>query len=202
MLRTADARAFAVLLFGAAAIGWAPILVRLADVGPAAAGFWRFLFAAPLLLLMAQAGGAGVGRPRPVMIWAGLLIGADLAFWHYGIAYTSVANATVLSNMTPLVVTVATWILTRKAPRRVFLLAMTLAVGGAVVMALARGGGGQGINPPLGNVFSAITALFYGGYFLMVREARKDAPRCASCCGRRFRPFRSSCWSPWSWASA
>lgn len=175
MFRTAETRAFAVLLFGASAIGFAPILVRLSDVGPAAAGLWRFAFAAPLLLLLVRFSGTGAGRPRPLMIWAGLLIAADLAFWHYGIAFTSVANATVLSNMAPIVVTLAAWAITREAPRRVFLLAMSLAVGGAVVMALAKGGGGRGTNPPLGHLFSAITALFYGGYFLTVQAARKHA---------------------------
>jgi len=171
-----DLRAFLVLLFGAGVVGFAPILVRLADVGPAAAGLWRFVFAAPLMLALVLANRRGAGRPQPMMVWAGLLIAADLAFWHYGIVLTSVANATVLSNMTPVVVTLVTWALTRQAPRRTFLLAMTLAVGGAVVMALARGGGGQGSNPPLGNLFSAVTALFYGGYFLAVGKARETAP--------------------------
>lgn len=168
-------RAFAVLLFGACVIGFAPILVRLADTGPAAAGFWRFLFAAPLLLLLSLKASDGPGRPRPVMLLAGVLIATDLAFWHYGIVLTSVANATVLSNLTPVVVTLAVWVMTRERPSRLFVLAMALALGGAVTMALARGGGGQGTNPPLGNLFSALTALFYGGYFIAVRQARATA---------------------------
>ena len=46
-----SARAFAliVLLIAACVLGLAPILVRLTETGPAAAGFWRFLFALPLL---------------------------------------------------------------------------------------------------------------------------------------------------------
>ncbi len=170
-----SARAFAVLLFGACAIGFAPILVRVSDTGPAAAGFWRFLFAAPLLLLLSLKASDGPGRPRPVMLLAGVLIATDLAFWHYGIVLTSVANATVLSNLTPVVVTLAVWVMTRERPSRLFLLALTLALGGAVTMALARGGGGQGADPPLGNLFSAVTALFYGGYFVAVRQARASA---------------------------
>jgi drug/metabolite transporter (DMT)-like permease len=168
-------RAFLVLLFGAAVVGVAPILVRLADTGPAAAGFWRFLFAAPLLLLLSRTAGDGPGRPRPIMLLAGALIATDLAFWHYGIVLTSVANATVLSNLTPIVVTLAVWVMTRERPSGLFSVALALAIGGAVTMALAKGGGGQGTNPPLGNIFSAITALFYGGYFLAIRQARANS---------------------------
>ena len=40
-------RALAVLIFGAAVIGFVPILVRLSDTGSAAAGFWRLAFALP-----------------------------------------------------------------------------------------------------------------------------------------------------------
>ena len=43
-------QAIAVLLFGACVIGLSPILVRLTETGPAAAGFWRLAFALPLLL--------------------------------------------------------------------------------------------------------------------------------------------------------
>ena len=42
-------QALAVLVLGAAIIGLAAILVRLSDAGSAATGFWRLVFAAPLL---------------------------------------------------------------------------------------------------------------------------------------------------------
>ena len=41
------ASALLVLIASAMVLGFAPILVRLADAGPAAAGFWRFAFALP-----------------------------------------------------------------------------------------------------------------------------------------------------------
>ena len=94
-----------VLLCGACAIGLAPILIRLTETGPAAGGFWRMLFALPLLALPAlregKAAAAVSWRPG---LFAGLLFGLDLAAWHYGVHYTSVANATALSNTTPVVV--------------------------------------------------------------------------------------------------
>lgn len=173
---TASPRALAVLLFGACVIGFAPILVRLSDAGPSAAAFWRFAFAAPLLLILTRTTeGAGPGRPGPAALWAGVFIATDLAFWHYGILLTSVANATVLSNLTPIVVTAVAWFAFREKPRPIFLAGLALAVGGAAAMALFGEGAARqsGANPPLGDLFSAVTALWYAAYFLAVAQARR-----------------------------
>ena len=42
------------LLLGNVALAFGPWLVRLADVGPVAAGFWRLTLALPFLLLVAR----------------------------------------------------------------------------------------------------------------------------------------------------
>ena len=162
------------LIFGAAVIGLAPILPRLTGVGPAAAAFWRLSLAAPLLLAMTGFTG-GPGRPSGWALGAGVFFAADIAFWHYGLTYTSVANATVLTNLTPIVVTLAAWVMFRERPKALFVVALGLAVAGAATVSLARGSGGTGTNPPLGNALSAVTALWYGGYFICIREARKSS---------------------------
>ena len=167
-----DPRAVAALVFGAAAIGFAPILARLTDTGPAAAAFWRLAFAAPLLAALAFRPSQPTAGPSRWALVAGVFFAADMACWHYGLVFTSVANATVLTNLTPVVVTAAAWVLFRERPRRLFLAALALALAGAVTMALAKGSGGRGTNPPLGDLLSAVTALWYGGYFLCVRQAR------------------------------
>lgn len=179
LLRRDDARlALAALVFGAAVIGVTPILVRLAACGPAAAGFWRLAFAAPLLAGVAGARRrGGPARPSGAMLLAGVAFALDLGCWHYGIRYTSIANATVLPNLTPVLVTLASWLLFRERPRPVFLIGMAAAIGGAVVMAEAAPAAGAGaaanVPPHLGDALSASTALWYGLYFLAVRSARQ-----------------------------
>src|SRR5579862_5683608 len=122
--------ALAALVFGALVIGTTPILVRLAACGPAAAGFWRLTFAAPLLALMAAGrGAANIGPPSRAMVLAGVFFALDLACWHYGIRYTSVANATVLPNLTPVLVTLASWVFFKERPRPIFLVGLVAAVG-------------------------------------------------------------------------
>ena len=116
-----------VVLVSASILGLAPILVRLTETGPAAAGFWRLLFALPLLLiLVGRPGGEGFGRPSKWMLLAGLFFSMDLSFWHYGIVMTSVANATVLCNLTPVVVTLFGWFVLKERPHRLFLVALAL----------------------------------------------------------------------------
>ncbi|MBE7217774.1 MAG: DMT family transporter [Caulobacteraceae bacterium] len=169
-----DRRALLVLLAGACLIGTGPIMVRLAHAGPSAIGFWRVSFAVPLLWLLARRGGRrGVGRPGGAALAAGVFFALDLAFWHYAIHYTSVANSTVLSNLTPVIVTAVSWLLFRERPRLLFLIGLAAAVAGAATMALARqGAGAPGADPPLGDALAALTAVWYSGYFLLVREAR------------------------------
>jgi drug/metabolite transporter (DMT)-like permease len=166
-------QALAVLVFGACVIGLSPILVRLTQTGPAAAGFWRLAFAMPLLGIMTRRTTGTLGRPSKIGLVAGVMFALDLGFWHYGIKFTSVTNATVLSNLTPVVVTAFAWIFLRQRPRALFLLAVAVAVGGAWMMAAGKSSGGELLNPPLGNALSALTALWYALYFLAISEGRK-----------------------------
>ena len=171
MTRT-DWRALAVLVVGAGIIGLSPILVRLTEAGPAAAGFWRLAFALPLLAMLTVRNAGSLGRPSKMALLAGVFFALDLGFWHYAVHYTSVTNATVLSNLTPVVVTVFAWVFLKQRPKAMFLVAVAAAVGGAWLMAVEKAGG-RLVNQPLGDVLSLFTALWYSLYFLTMAEGRK-----------------------------
>ena len=166
-------QALAVLVFGACVIGLSPIFVRLAEAGPAAAGFWRLAFAMPILAIMTRRTDGPLGKPSKIALIAGLMFTLDLGFWHYGIKYTSVTNATVLSNLTPVVVTAFAWIFLRQRPRGLFLLAVAVALAGVWMMAVGRGQGTALVNPGLGNLFSIATAFWYALYFLALSAGRR-----------------------------
>jgi drug/metabolite transporter (DMT)-like permease len=165
--------AIGMLVFGAAVIGFSGALVRLTGVGPAAAGFWRLALALPLLAAMTRATSGTLGRPTPIVAAAGVLFALDLGFWHYGVRYASVAAATVLSNLAPVVVTAFAWIFRRERPGRLFLLALAVAVGGAWMIGAGRGAGAPVRDAPLGAALSLTTALWYALYFLAVSAARR-----------------------------
>ena len=65
------------------------------------------------------------------------------------------------------------WVFLKQRPARLFLLAVALAVGGAWMMAAARGVGSVGPNPGLGDALSVATAIWYALYFLAVSAARR-----------------------------
>jgi drug/metabolite transporter (DMT)-like permease len=167
-----------VLLLGAATIGFAPILVRLTDAGPAAGGLWRLVFAAPLLFVMhltVRHDNTDIGhRGAKLGLLAGLLFAGDLACWHYGIAMTSVANATVLANLSPIVVALMAWWLLAERPRLVFAFGVLVGVAGACGMALFADHA-ERPGSLTGDALSAATAFWYGLYMLAVNAARRFA---------------------------
>lgn len=171
----ADARALLALSIGAVLIGLAPIFVRLADVGPIAAAFWRCALAWPVLALAsryeAAAARADSGATRGLLLGAGLFFAADLSLWHLGIGMTSVANATWLANLAPLFVAPAAWLLWRERVSSRFLLGLVLALVGTAILI------GDGLRADrtrlTGDALSIAAAAFYAGYLLCVSKLRR-----------------------------
>jgi drug/metabolite transporter (DMT)-like permease len=169
--------AVAALLTGAAAIALAPICVRLSDVGPIVTAFWRVALAAPMLWLVMLAIGKGTARggghrrpPLAIIAVVGLCFAGDLAFWHWSIRLTTVANATLLANLASVFVTLVAWLTGRERVTAVFVFGMVFALAGAaVMMGASLSISGRQI---LGDGLGVITALFYAGYLLNTKALR------------------------------
>lgn len=164
--------ALASLLVGATFIALSPIFVRLSDVGPTASAFWRVALAVPLLwplLLVSRA-----ARPAAIS-WrlfaaAGLAFAGDLAFWHWSIRFTSVANSTLLANLAAPFVTLAVWIFWRQRPSATFAMGLGAALIGVAL--LVHTSLAFSTTALIGDAFGVITALFYAAYILAVKELR------------------------------
>ena len=164
--------AFAALLAGAAAIAFSPIFVRLSDVSPTASAFWRVALAvAPLWAWVACSPRepASGGQANKALLLAGLFFAGDLAVWHLSIAYTSVANATLESNLAPVFVTLGAWLMWRDRVTRLFLGALAVTLVGAALLI------GPNVNAGrltlLGDALGVLTAVFYAGYMLCLKSA-------------------------------
>lgn len=166
--------AFPALILANIVLAVGPTLVRLADVGPVAAGFWRLAIALPFLLLLARPG-LKAARPSPRQ-WiaigvAGLFFAADLAAWHAGIHYTKVANSTLFGNVSALVLPLwAVFILGQRLRRLQIVALMLAAVGAAILM-----GGSYELSPRYarGDLLCLLAGLFYAIYLLLVQDARR-----------------------------
>ncbi len=174
----ASLRPMLALVGGAIAIGFAPIFVRWSEVGLNATAFWRLALALPALWLLSHRTGSGPLVPvkgRTLLAIAGLFFALDLIFWHASIALTSVANATLLANLTPIFVVLFYWLVMRQRPTLRFSVGAALALAGAAGLALASRApaGNPGDNVLLGDVYGVTTAFAYAGYLLAVERARR-----------------------------
>jgi drug/metabolite transporter (DMT)-like permease len=168
------APALAALFAGATCIAMSPIWVRVADVGPTASAFWRVALAVPLLWAVAALAPRPSAPAGPRERWllgaAGLAFAGDLAFWHWSIQATSVANATLLANLSSLFVTLAVWLIWRERPKAQFLAGLVLALAGVAL--LVRASLGFSSTALLGDAFGVVTAMFYAWYLLTVKRLR------------------------------
>jgi drug/metabolite transporter (DMT)-like permease len=165
------------LLSGASCIALAPIMVKLSPLGPQASAFWRLAFALPALAIWALLEKRGRNEasagPMPwlLLALAGLLFAGDLVTWHAGIVRTSAANATFLSNLTPIVVVIFTWVMTRAVPTRAYWIAVIVALSGSLL--LSGGAPGSDKTQLVGDGLSALTSVWYGFYFLVIAKLRE-----------------------------
>jgi drug/metabolite transporter (DMT)-like permease len=120
-------------------------------------------------------------RPRPsapltrsdivALVLAGLLFAGDMALWNWSLHLTTVANSTLITNLTPLLVMLAARVLFGEPITGRYLLGMPLALLGAAC--LVRAGSPTLPDHWRGDLVSAAATLFYAGYLLALRRLRQ-----------------------------
>src|SRR5918996_5548161 len=165
----------------ATCIAFSAILVRLADLPPSTAAFYRCAYALPPLALLAfwerRRFGPLSARALRLSLAAGVLFMADLVLWHHAIAAVGAGLATVLGNVQVVLVPLAAWlVLGERAAGRV-LAAVPVALVGVVLISGVVGAGAYGDNPTLGVVFGVGTAIAYAGFLLVLRAGSSDVRR-------------------------
>ena len=184
-MTAADSRArtlaIAALLAGATCIGTSALWVKVSETGPVSTAFWRVFLALPLLWAWAHwsaraARGtpAASSNPRGLLLAAGFFFAGDLAVWHWSIVLTSVANATLLANLAPIFVTLAAWLIFRRAPTALFLGGLATALAGVVMLIGGdfSHGAANTSTAMLGDALGVVTAMFYAAYQLSVTKLR------------------------------
>ncbi len=164
---------FAALIGGNVALSLGPWLVRLADTGPVAAGFWRLFLPIPVIALLAWRGRAPGPIDRRIALlvaMAGVFFAFDLASWHVGIERTRLGNSVLFGNSGSLILMVWGLIALRRAPSRREGLGLGAALLGAGILL------GRSLDISAGNLLGDLLCLlagvFYAFYLLPAQKAR------------------------------
>jgi drug/metabolite transporter (DMT)-like permease len=167
--------AFSALIVANLMLAFGPWMVRLADVGPVAAGFWRLALAAPFLLLLARPRLRGPAAPSLALLaiigFGGLFFAADLAAWHVGIHLTKLANATLFGNSSSFLLMLYGFVILRRLPGLIQAVALLCAGAGAALLL----GSSYEMSPRnfRGDLFALLAGLFYAFYLVAVDRARR-----------------------------
>lgn len=176
-MKSNETTALAVLTLGIVGIAWAPIFFRLSEAGPVATAFWRVTLAVPVLYAWWRSEGEGTRARRPSnsremlgLIAAGAFFAGDLAFWHWSLTWTTVANATLFANAAPIFVTLAGWLLFGQSFKPLFLGGLVVAIAGAGILM----GDSVRLGPDhlVGDLLGVVTAIFLAGYLLVIERLR------------------------------
>lgn len=166
--------AYLSLALGVFGIGWSAILVRWSGVSGLVSAFYRLGIATIVLVpwrLIAKPSTTTATRTAKVAaVIAGILFGADLAFFNSAVMATSAANASLLGVNAPIFVAFGAWVMYGDRPTSRFWLGFALAFIGM----LAIVGADVLVHPSLGygDLLAVLGAACYGAYILYVQRSR------------------------------
>lgn len=172
------------LVIGTIAISFSPVFIRLAEVSPDSAGFYRMLFAAVSLALLLKIRRVKIRigpAPLGLLIASGVVLSLDFMCWHRSIHFIGPGLSTLLGNFQVFFTVLLSRLLFRERPGRLFLLAVILA---SVGMVLVTGTdlGARDADYRFGVLFGFGTALCYSGYILLMKSAMNRQPLDGSTC--------------------
>jgi drug/metabolite transporter (DMT)-like permease len=125
------------LFIGVISISIFPVLVKWAPVSGLTSAFYR-MFIALLLLLPYVLIKKQLQRPDrslwlPVFV-CGILFGSDIAIWNLSIHYSNATQATLLTNLSPVWVGIASSLFLHDKPGRQFWIGTVIALSGMVIL--------------------------------------------------------------------
>jgi drug/metabolite transporter (DMT)-like permease len=176
---TAGHRAELEIVIGSFFISFSGVFVKMAHVGPTAAGVYRNLFGAIALLAIALARRDVFWRGWSNFRWVllgGLAFGADIYYWHQSIHYVGPGLATILGNFQVFFMAAAGILLFHEPATTRFLISVPIAVAGLFLL-VGLNWSGFDATYRRGVLFGIITAASYAAYLLCLRGARREANR-------------------------
>ena len=155
-------------------LSFSPFFIRWAQAPGPVVATYRLLIAA-LVLTPAVIHRARRGLLPPLAAWRPALVGGvftalDLGTWASSIQHTSVANATLLGNISPLWVVLFAVLVWKELIDRRFVIGVVVVLLGAFAVL----GDTLSLRPDhlLGDVLALVSSVAYAGYFLATERGR------------------------------
>ena len=164
---------FLYLVAGAAILGFSPVLVKVASVGPAIAGFYRVLIGGGILLIIAALKREVLWTGWPAFrmaALAGLFFSLDLTLWHRSIDYVGPGLATILGNFQVFFLALFGVLFIGEKINWTFVLALPLAMLG-IVMIVWGEWQSLGSDYKTGVFLGLCTAVLYASFVLTLRKS-------------------------------
>ena len=169
---------FLILAFGAVLIGFAPIFVKLSELSSSAITFYRMLLAIPFLFLLNlklnRTFKFKVNNKKTFLFTAlaSLAFTTDLTLWHYSMNITSVSNATIIVNSSPVFVAILAYIFFKEKLSKSFITSFSITYAG--ILGLIYFSNNYASGGIIGDIFCLIAAFFYGIYLLIIAKLGKE----------------------------
>jgi drug/metabolite transporter (DMT)-like permease len=165
------------LFAGATFISFSPVWVKLADVSPTASGFYRLAIGGVALAMVLVVSGRRLhfsNRAWQILVVAAIFFALDIWLFHRSIIIVGPGLATLLSNFQVFFMMLAGVLLLGQRPHVLQLIAIPLALFG---LGLIVGFDWNALSSDyrIGVILGLLAALFYAGYMLLMRAARRDS---------------------------
>jgi drug/metabolite transporter (DMT)-like permease len=158
----------AVVVWGASSV----LIKQVDDLSGLGIACYRIWLGAILVTAVFIAtGGRVTRRLLRLSFWGGVTFTADLILFFVAVQETSIANATVIGALQPLLVLVVAGPLFGERPRVAELAWGAVAVAGTALVVL--GGDGGGANSTYGNVLAVGALVAWTAYFVFTKTARQ-----------------------------
>ncbi|HET6348230.1 MAG TPA: DMT family transporter [Candidatus Krumholzibacteria bacterium] len=167
------------IVAGSFIISFSGVFVKIAHVGPTAAGVYRNLFGAIALFAIALARRDSFWKGWPQLRWAilaGMAFATDIFFWHRSIEYVGPGLATILGNFQVFFMAAAGILLFHEPATARFLLSVPVAITGLFLLVGLNWSHFDAVYRR-GVLFGIVTALSYATYLLCLRGARRERER-------------------------
>ncbi|MGI9605720.1 MAG: DMT family transporter [Acidimicrobiales bacterium] len=151
--------------------GLSGVIAKDIDMGGVALGAYRFTMYGLIVGVFVTLRGKPITiRVMRESMWGGLALGADIAFFFSAIKVTTIANATVIGALQPVLIAIVAWrVFGERVERRDIALAAVALVGVSFVVFGASGSPAWSLDGDL----LAVGALFsWSAYFIFARRAK------------------------------